>query len=203
MTVRPVLLAVIALTAGIALTTAAAADPAKDAASAVVQQTLDGVVAVLRNRDLPDDVRRTKVEAIAYARFDFDTISRLVLARNWKELSPEQRDQFIVEFKRHLTSSYWRTLDDYRDEDVKLTGSRSAPNGDVTVRSRILGTDRAAPILIDYRMRTHGGDWRVIDVIIESVSLVQNFRSQTQEIISDVGVDQLIQRLHEKNEQSG
>ena len=192
------LLAVVALTA-----VAAAATPAEDAASAVVEQTLDAVVEVLRDRDLPDDARRKQVEAIAYVRFDFDTISRLVLARNWKKLTPEQREQFIVEFKRHLSGSYWRTLDDYRDEDVQITGSRLARNGDVTVRSRINGADRSSPILIDYRMRPRGDDWVVIDVIIESVSLVQNFRSQTQEIIGDVGVDGLIEQLHEKNAKQG
>lgn len=195
MTARlPALLAAVALTAA-----AAAAKPAEDGASAAVQETLDSVVKVLRDRDLPDDVRRTQVEEIAYARFDFDAISRLVLARNWKKLSAEQREQFMVEFKRHLSGSYWRTLDDYRDEDVQITGSRSARNGDVTVRSRIVGADQSSPILIDYRMRPRGDDWVVIDVIIEGVSLVQNFRSQTQEIISDVGVDQLIEQLREKN----
>jgi phospholipid transport system substrate-binding protein len=191
------------LAAAILVATAAAADPAQDAASATVQQTLDGVIEVLRDRDLADEVRRTRVEEIAYARFDFQTISRLVLARNWKKLSPEQREAFIVEFKKHLSGSYWRTLDDYRDETVELTGSRLARNGDVTVRSHIVGADTPAPILIDYRMRPRGDEWVVIDVIIESVSLVQNFRSQTQEIISDVGVDQLIDQLRKKNADRG
>lgn len=191
------------LAAAVLAASAAAADPAQDAASATVQQTLDGVVEVLRDRDLEDEVRRTRVEEIAYVRFDFQTIARLVLARNWKNLSPEQREEFVVEFKRHLSGSYWRTLDDYRDETVELTGSRLARNGDVTVRSRIVGADTPAPILIDYRMRPRGEEWVVIDVIIESVSLVQNFRSQTQEIISDVGVDQLIDQLRKKNADRG
>lgn len=182
---------------------AAAADPAQDAASATVQQTLDGIVEVLRDRDLADEARRARVEEIAYARFDFQTIARLVLARNWKKLSAEQREEFVVEFKQHLSGSYWRTLDDYRDETIELTGSRLARNGDVTVRSRIVGADTPAPILIDYRMRPKGEEWVVIDVIIESVSLVQNFRSQTQEIISDVGVDQLIDQLRKKNAEQG
>jgi len=191
------------LAAAVLVASAAAADPAQDAASATVQQTLDGIVEVLRDRELADEVRRERVEEIAYARFDFQTIARLVLARNWKKLSPEQREEFLIEFKRHLSGSYWRTLDDYRDETVELTGSRLARNGDVTVRSRIIGADTQAPILIDYRMRPKGEEWVVIDVIIEGVSLVQNFRSQTQEIISDVGVDQLIDQLRKKNAEQG
>jgi phospholipid transport system substrate-binding protein len=173
----------------------------EDSASVVVKDTLDAVVAVLRDRKISDGDRQAGVEEIAYARFDFDTISRLVLARNWKKLDPRQRDQFVVEFKRHLSLSYWKTLDEYRNEEVQVTGARKARNGDVTVRTRVVGSDQSSPILIDYRMRPDGSDWVVIDVIIEGVSLVQNFRSQTQEIISEVGVDELIDQLREKNSQ--
>jgi phospholipid transport system substrate-binding protein len=143
-------------------------------------------------------VRRQKVETIAYAHFDFATISRLVLARNWPKLSARQRDEFVVEFKRHLSGTYWKTLEDYRDQKVTVNGARAEKNGDVTVRSQIEG-ERSEPIRIDYRLRPSGAELKVIDVIIEGVSLVQNFRSQTQQIISEVGVDGLIGRLREKN----
>ncbi len=58
---------------------------------------------------------------------------------------------------------------------------------------------RGDPIRVEYRMREREGRWRVIDVIIDGVSLLSNFRAQTQEIISEVGADGLIQRLREKN----
>lgn len=173
---------------------AAPADQAKQ----VVSQTLDEVLAVLRNKSLPADERRRRVEKIAYAHFDFDTISRLVLARNWPKLSAQQKADFVVEFKRHLSGTYWKTLEDYRDQKVAVDGTRQERSGDVTVRSTIEG-ERSEPIRLDYRMRPKGDDFVVIDVIIEGVSLVQNFRSQTQEIIGDVGVDGLIERLRQKN----
>jgi phospholipid transport system substrate-binding protein len=180
-----------------ALSPASFAAPADDA-SGVVRTTLDQVLAVLRDKALPSEQRRQRVEAIAYAHFDFDTISRLVLARNWPKLSETQRAEFVVEFKRHLSGTYWKTLEDYRDQKVTVDGARPERSGDVTVRSSIEG-ERADPIRIDYRMRPSGGEWSVIDVIIEGVSLVQNFRSQTQEIIGDVGVDGLIGQLRKKN----
>jgi phospholipid transport system substrate-binding protein len=121
-----------------------------------------------------------------------------VLGRNWPKLSPKQRDEFVVEFKRHLSGTYWKTLEDYRDQKVTVTGARAEKKGDVTVRSTI-DAERAEPIRMDYRMRQKGGEWSVIDVVIEGVSLVQNFRSQTQEIIGEVGVDGLIERLRQKN----
>jgi phospholipid transport system substrate-binding protein len=180
-----------------ALAAPAQAGPA-EAAKQVVSTTLDQVLAVLRDRSKPEAERRRQVESIAYARFDFETISRLVLARNWPKLSAAQRTAFVGELKRHLSATYWKTLEDYRDQTVAVDGARLEGNGDVTVRSTIQG-EATEPIRIDYRMRQKAGEWTVIDVIIESVSLVQNFRSQTQEIISDVGVDGLIDRLRQKN----
>lgn len=121
-----------------------------------------------------------------------------MLARNWPKLSKQKQDEFVVEFKRHLSATYWKTLEDYRNEKVLVEGNRAEKNGDVTVRSTIK-SERSEPIRIDYRLRNQAGAWKVIDVIIENVSLVQNFRSQTQEIISSSGVDGLIEALRKKN----
>jgi phospholipid transport system substrate-binding protein len=189
--------AAFACAVGLALAAPLAAAPTDDG-RALVTRTLDDVLAVLRDKQKPPAVRRQKVETIAYAHFDFATISRLVLARNWPKLSARQRDEFVVEFKRHLSGTYWKTLEDYRDQKVTVNGARAEKNGDVTVRSQIEG-ERSEPIRIDYRLRPSGAELKVIDVIIEGVSLVQNFRSQTQQIISEVGVDGLIGRLREKN----
>jgi phospholipid transport system substrate-binding protein len=188
--------AVAAALVGLAPATARAAPT--DDARAVVSTTLDQVLAVLRDKAKPAPERKKSVEALAYRHFDFDTISRLVLGRNWAKLSAKQREEFVVEFKRHLSGTYWKTLEDYRDEKVTVDGARAEKKGDVTVRSTI-EAERAEPIRMDYRMRLKGGEWSVIDVVIEGVSLVQNFRSQTQEIIGEVGVDGLIEQLRQKN----
>jgi phospholipid transport system substrate-binding protein len=173
---------------------AAGTDDAKE----LVRTTLDSVLAVLRNKTMPAAERKAKVESIAYANFDFDTISKLVLARNWSKLSAKQQGDFVVEFKKHLSATYWKTLEDYRDEQVLVEGARAEKGGDVTVMSTIK-SERSEPIRIDYRMRNAAGSWKVIDVIIENVSLVQNFRSQTQELISQAGIDGLIDALRKKN----
>ena len=161
------------------------------------------IVAILARKQDPAEKRVSEIEAIAYELFDFTTMSKLVLARNWRNLSTQQRTDFVREFKRHLSGTYWKTLEDYRDQKVEVNGTRQEKNGDVTVRSTIEG-ERSEPIRLDYRMRSSSSKWMVIDVIIEGVSLVQNFRNQTQEIIGDVGIDGLIDRLRQKNaEKSG
>jgi len=188
----------LALAALLALAPAGARAAGTDDAKKLVGTTLDQVLAVLRDKAKPADQRKKEVEQLAYTHFDFDTISKLVLAKNWSKLSPQQQKDFVVEFKRHLSGTYWKTLEDYRDQKVTVGDARSEKNGDVTVRSSI-DAERGEPIRMDYRLRASGGEWRVIDVIIEGVSLVQNFRSQTQEIISSDGIDGLIGKMRQKN----
>jgi phospholipid transport system substrate-binding protein len=166
--------------------------------TAVVQQTVDAVVAVLADKSLTADQKRTKIQDIVYDHFDFNTLARLVLARNWKQLSPEQQKDFVEEFKKHLSMTYGKNVETYNNERAEVTGDRAEPGGDWTVKTKIVRPG-AADVLLDYRLRQEDGGWKVIDVIIEGVSLVANFRSQFQEIVSNQGPQKLIDLLREKN----
>jgi phospholipid transport system substrate-binding protein len=161
-----------------------------------VQSTIDDVMSVLRNPNLPLEQKKDRVQNIAYERFDFPLISKLVLARNWRRFSEKQRTEFIEAFKKHLAATYRDTLDNYRDEKISITGAREESNGDVTVMTEI--STSGSPTHVNYRLRKTDEGWRGIDVIIEGVSLVQNFRSQAQEIVSNEGPDALIQKLRNK-----
>ncbi len=168
-------------------------------AKATVRMTLDEVMELLQDESLSPEQKRERTEEIAYKRFDFETISRLVLARNWRRLSEQQRLDFVIEFKRHLSLTYGDTLQEYQDETFTIDRTRFEKRGDVTVRTTIVGAS-VDPIVIDYRLRKKQDGWYIIDVITESVSLIVNFRSQTKEIISQIGPGGLIERLREKNE---
>lgn len=164
-----------------------------------VQSTADEVLVVLKNSSLDSDTKISKIEEIAYARFDFDTISKLVLARNWKKMSPEQREKFIREFKKHLSVTYGKNVDSYANETIEITDDREEARGDHTVKTKIVRGSAAEDILVDYRLRKKNGEWRVIDVVVERISLVSNFRSQLKEIISRDGIDKMLVMLAEKN----
>ncbi len=185
----------------LAATSRTAARPAAalDSPSTVVQHTSDRVIAVLSDKSLSTPEQRRKVETIVYEYFDFVTLSKLVLARNWKQLTPEQQAAFIEEFKQHLSITYGRNLERYNNEKVAVTGEREETGGDYTVKSKVLRPG-AEDVLVDYRLRQQDGAWKVIDVVIEGVSLVANFRSQFQEVLAGGGPDKLIRLLHEKNE---
>ncbi len=165
---------------------------------AFIQHIADQVLAVLRDKSLPSQEKIDRIEQIAYQYFDFPTIARLVLARHWRSFTPEQQQEFIEEFKKHLSVTYGKNVERYRDETIEITGDRKEARGDWTVKSKIVRSG-GDDVLVDYRLRQNSGQWKIIDVTIETVSLVANFRSQLQDIVASRGPAETIRLLREKN----
>jgi phospholipid transport system substrate-binding protein len=167
----------------------------------VVVRTTDAVIAILKDPETSKDTKRARIEEVVYANVDFDTLTRLVMARNWRRLSPAQQMEFRNEFKRHLSVTYGNNIDSYRNEGVEVVGEREEARGDRTVLTRVVRRDGGTnDILVDYRLRQTDGEWRIIDVIVEGVSMVANFRSQFQDIVAGGSPEKLIVLLREKNQ---
>ena len=165
----------------------------------VVRQLTDAVIAVIKNQDLSADVRTTTIVGIVYSYVDFDTLSRLVLAKNWRDLDTSQREHFVEEFKKYLSIRYGRNVASYSNEKVQIVSDRDEGRGDWSVRTKNLSGVPGTHVLVEYRLRQNDGEWKVIDVLIEGVSLVSSYRSQFQVLISKGGVDHLLEVLREKN----
>ena len=186
-----VLSGVMALTPGVSR---AAASPRE-----VVELTSQRVLGVLNSGE-SDDEKIKRLEQIAYSTIDFDTVSRLVLAKYWRQFTPEQRQQFEEEFKQALTVSYGKRIGQFGQEKVVIVGDRQEPLGDVTVQSHIIGGKvKSGDVKVDYRLRQKDGTWYVIDVIVEGVSIVSSYRTQFQEIIGQGGPERLLAELRQKN----
>lgn len=171
---------------------------APSAARSVVEKTVEEVIAVLRDAELSAEQRLASIERIVYGRFDLDTMSRYVLARNWQRFSKEQQIEYVAAFKRYLSNNYGGRLGRYDQFGVDVTGARGESNGHVTVRTVIVGGEFEGAQL-DYRLRDTDGSWKVIDVKIEGISMVSNFRDQFKEVVSSGGPELLLKKLQEKN----
>lgn len=189
---------VLCAAAALALTLARPARAA-DTPPQVVRKLSDAAVAVLQEKGPSADQKRIKIQDIVKQYADFATMSRLVLARNWKGLSDEQKQQFVEEFKQHLAVTYGKNVESYHDDKVQIVGDRDEGRGDWTVQTKIVRLGGGADILVDYRLRQENGEWKVIDLVIERVSLVSNFRSQFQDVMANGGIDRLLKLLREKN----
>jgi phospholipid transport system substrate-binding protein len=166
--------------------------------TAFVSDMADEVIVVLKQGNLSDESKIARIETIADRRFHFPSIARLVAARNWKRMNTAQKKAFSKEFQKHLGVTYGKNISRFDDQTILITSDREEPRGDWTVKTKILqpgGED----FLVDYRLRQINGSWRVIDVVVEHISLVANFRSQVQELFSKRGLDETLVFLAEKN----
>jgi phospholipid transport system substrate-binding protein len=190
------------LAAAVWLGIAAAAAPAPTSPEpgprATIEQMANQVLAVMRDPALSSEERLEALEALAMERFDFETMSRLVLAKNWKRFSEAEREEFRVEFTRYLARNYGSRIDRYDQEEVEILGERKEPRGDVTVRTRVVGGEFEGTIL-DFRLRGKSGRWLIIDVTAEGISFVSNYRDQFREVLGRGGPQHLLQQLREKN----
>ena len=143
------------------------------------------------------------MQQIAYANMNFDVIGRLSLGQNWRKLNADQQKEYQAEFKQLVAATYGHTTDSYTDEEVKLIGQRDEDRGDCTVTTVITGTKNGKPnsniANVDYRLRKQDNAWKVIDFTVDGVSLVNNYRSQFQSVMSGGGPEQLLKMLHDKN----
>lgn len=195
-----------ALAFGLAVTAAvslpATADPSRSAAPAtsardVVDAASKRVLEVL-NSGASDNEKLDRLEKIGDELFDLDTVSRLVLAKNWKRLNAQQQAEFEREFRQLIISTYGRRIDDYGNQSVKILGERAEPRGDATVSTKVVG-GKDKDYQVDYRLRPRDGQWRFIDITVEGVSIVASYRSQFQELMSQSGPDGMIAKIKEKN----
>ena len=172
------------------------AAPADDA-RATMQKTVDDVLVILGDKSLPLPTKRDRIQAIAYERFDFETMSKLVLKRDWKKFDSAQQQEFVTEFREHLSARYGENLGRYENEKVEVTSHHAETNGDVTVKTVIRG-GKYDGTPVDYRLR-NASQWRVIDVVIENVSLVSSFRTQFADVLAKGGPTGVLAKLKERN----
>ena len=166
--------------------------------------TLD-VMAVL-NEDLAagkaTDIARL-IETRIAPLFDFERMTRIAVARNWRLASPEQQAELVAQFRTLLVRTYSHALSDYRGQEIVYRPLRAADGGaEVLVRSTVQRSG-APGVSIDYEMADGVAGWQVYDVKVEGVSLVLNYRESFAGLVSAGGIDGLIKALADKNRQNG
>ncbi|MEY3540633.1 MAG: hypothetical protein RL184_705 [Pseudomonadota bacterium] len=129
---------------------------------------------------------------------DMRRTTQLAMGKNWSKASPEQQNQLIMEFKNLLIRTYSGALSQLRDQTVQYKPLRAAPGDtDVIVRTVVVG--KVDPIPLDYRLEKTNDGWKVYDINIMGAWLIEAYRNQFTNQISQNGVDGLIRFLQERN----
>ena len=165
----------------------------------------DEVIAILRaDRDAyarnPAKVIEL-VENRVLPHFNFVRMTQLAVGKNWRQASTQQQDALTGQFRTLLVRTYATAFTAYRDQTISYRPLRMQPEDvDVVVRSQII-QQSGPPVGVDYSMEKTASGWKVYDVAIEGVSLVQNYRSTFNGEVQRGGIDGLIGALEAKNRQ--
>lgn len=190
------------------LALAAPALPAQEIAPNVLLQstTLDVIAAMKREGNLNGGLSAqvaSLVETKVLPLFDFSRMTRIAVARNWREATPAQQLALTAGFKTLLVRTYSSALSSYRDQVIEFKSLRLAPaDTEVTVKS-VVKQSGAAPIAMNYDMEKTPAGWKVFDITVAGISLVTTYRDSFAALVRDGGVEGLIKALEDKNRQLG
>ena len=165
-----------------------------------IQTNVNKVLEVLRDPKLKaesaEKIKKEKLEAIYEQMFDEVELSRRTLGVNWSKLNTSQQQEFTQLYRQILEKAYIDKILSYTNEKIVFPKENMLASNQAEVQTKVITSSKEIPIF--YRVILKNGVWKVYDVVIENVSLVQNYRSQFNDILAKNTPDQLLEILRKK-----
>jgi len=178
----------------------------KSEAGLLIKQTVDQALAILQNSAMKTpgpkrDKLMEEISALVYRRIDFEEFSARAVGAKWREFTPSQKEKFLAAFSDLLYYTYYSSVVKYSGQPIEFTGEILSAKGDkAEIKSNFYFEGKSVPI--NYRMMSKDGDWLLYDIYIESISIVQNYRNQFQDVLQKQSIDELIKRVRDKADET-
>lgn len=167
-----------------------------------IKKTVNDVIHIVTDKELKkksnEQRRRTAIKKSIATIFDSQEMAKRTLGKHWNQRTPAEKKQFVDLFATLLENSYAGKIESYNNEKIVYT--KETLDGDFAeVKSKVI-TPKQDEYTLDYKLMKNGnGSWMVYDVVIEGVSLVSNYRTQFNKIISTNGYAELVKKLQAKS----
>lgn len=165
-----------------------------------IKQTTEKILSIVKDPALKSPAkaqeRKKLIRQAVDERFNWEEMARRALARHWEKRTEEEKKEFVSLFADLLERTYLNKVEGYSGEKVRYEGD-SVEGNYASVKMKII-TEKNVDIPLEYRLRKEAKDWLVYDVSIEGVSLVNNYRTQFNSIITRSSYDNLVKKLKEK-----
>ncbi len=183
----------------VAASVISAAHAAPDGARQFIQDIGDRTVAALRRAGADDRQRLAELVELLNTATDLELVGRLVLGQYWRSASEAQRAEYTKLFKELVVKSMADRLNTYGGETFEITGAKPVDDRDTVVSTRIFRPGATGqPIAVDWRVRSADGRYSIIDIVAEGVSMVVTQRSEVASVVSQKGMDGLIQSMKDR-----
>jgi len=163
-----------------------------------IRQSINEVIEILKDKELKqkEHLRREKIRRVVDTIFNWEEMSKRSLGLYWRKRTPEEQKEFVPLFSNLIEDTYVRKIERYENEKVIYTGEDI--EGDyATVTTKIL-TQKGVEVPVNYRLLKNNAKWEVYDVVIEGVSLINNYRTQFYSIIRSGSYEELVKKLKKK-----
>lgn len=171
-------------------------DAALAPAKSFVDKMAQSGIGFLGNEGLTDEQRTAEFRKLLNNNFDMATIGRFALGRYWKTATPAQQTEYQKLFKNMIVEIYSRRFKEYNGQKLEITSARADGDADVIVSSSIIPPE-GAKVKVDWRVRKGGGGYKIVDILVEGVSMALTQRSDFASVIQRGGgnVDVLLEHL--------
>ncbi len=170
-------------------------------ATDAMKATIDEVLRIIQDKELKQagkaEERRKLLEKVVGERFDYTEMSRRALGAPWANLADKDKDEFVALFQTLLVNSYADKIEAYSGEGVQYINERTEKDY-AEVRTKVLTGKTEIPL--DYRLLNKASVWRVYDVVVDGVSLVNNYRGQFSKILRTGTYTDLVDQLRKKSD---
>lgn len=170
------------------------------AATDQLKQSVDKIQTILADPSLKGDAkaasRRQKLKEVVSERFDFNEMAKRSLGSQWQKRTVNEQQEFVRLFTELLEGTYLSKLEEYSGEKIQFVNERQEKDF-AEVNTKLINK-KGEEFALDYRLLNLNGDWKVSDVVIENISLVNNYRSQFNRVLSRSSFEDLLQAMKQK-----
>jgi len=170
-----------------------------------IKATVDKALLVLRDPRLKPAAkqteRREQLRQVLFARFNFAEMAKRSLGPNWSRRSAQEQSEFVRLFTDVLERAYGDIIESYSEAEIVYL-TEKIDGGYADVNSKVV-TTKGEEYSLNYRVQWVDNEWKVYDVVAENISLVNNYRSQFNRVISKSSYEDLVRRLKDKNAFAG
>ncbi|HEY1232933.1 MAG TPA: ABC transporter substrate-binding protein [Candidatus Binatia bacterium] len=165
-----------------------------------VQSAIEKATAILNDPSLKSDAKKNerieRLRQVIFPKFDFAEMAKRSLGAHWQRRTPSEQQEFVKLFQEMIENSYMSNIDAYNGEKVNIVGEKQEKDF-AQVNTKIVN-NKGEEFSVDYRLLLSGGDWKVYDVVIENISVVNNYRSQFNRVIAKTSFEDLLQKLRDR-----
>ena len=153
------------------------------------------ITSILQDKSLNIESKKEKIAPEVDTIFDYKTMAKISLGKKWKTLSSKEQEEFTQKFEHKLKSSYFEKLELYTDQKVVVKELKKVKPTRIYLYTEIIGSDDVYEVIYKFYKVKNSDDWRIYDVEITGVSIIQTYRKQFSEFLKTKSFSELLESL--------